>query len=87
MQILLQEGVMESVKDNFTATVQMLDSKDKLRIDQSHRVLTVASDLVPQSNLVPPYEFHSKTKPNSFLAASALLGNPHNEVDEFSSKL
>ena len=31
-----KKGVVESVKDNFTAIVQMLDSRDKLRIDQSH---------------------------------------------------
>ena len=31
-----KKGVVENVKDEFTAIVQMLDSKDKLKIDQSH---------------------------------------------------
>ena len=31
-----KKGVVESLKDEFTAIVQMLDSKDKLKIDQLH---------------------------------------------------
>ena len=31
-----KKGVVENIKDEFTAIVQMLDSKDKLKIDQSH---------------------------------------------------
>ena len=31
-----KKGVVESIKDEFTPIVQMLDSKDKLKIDQSH---------------------------------------------------
>ena len=31
-----KNGMVESIKDEFTAIVQMLDSKDKLKIDQSH---------------------------------------------------
>ena len=31
-----KKGVIENIKDEFTAIVQMLDTKDKLKIDQSH---------------------------------------------------
>ena len=50
-----KKGVVESIKDEFTAIVQMLDSKDKLKIDQSH-LETVIPAIGEQTHQVP---FHT----------------------------